>query len=175
MFFWTVRILREKTKNRKFAWGKLFCQNLKFASTYNNIFTIRIIKEKIKETDTKNSKKDTKNGCKAWKKQQQHHYQQQLKQYKHPALIPRLNLPRKVPRWKWGLQNQSPVKKISRFSTCAVCIGNLSLPERNSELLMFPSEFLKFWYFPGDIAQTVFGPWLTSVSFKIYIGYKSLL
>ena len=29
---------------------------------YNNIFTIRIIKEKIKETDTKNNKKDTKDG-----------------------------------------------------------------------------------------------------------------
>ena len=29
---------------------------------YNNIFTIRIIKEKIKEADTKNNKKDTKDG-----------------------------------------------------------------------------------------------------------------
>ena len=37
------------------------------------------------------------------------------------------------------------------------------------------SSFLKFWYFSGDIAQTVFGPWLTSVSFKIYAGYKQLL
>ena len=37
---------------------------------------------------------------------------------------------------------------------------------------MFPSEFLKFGYFPGDIAQTVFGPWLASVGFEIYAGYK---
>ena len=46
-----------------------------------------------------------------------------------------------------------------------LCIGNLSVPERNFELLMFSSEFLKFLYFPSDIAQTVFGPWLTSVNF----------
>ena len=53
------------------------------------------------------------------------------------------------------------------------CIGNLSLPERNCELLMFSSEFLKFEYFPGDIAQTKdFSTWLTSVSFKIYTCYK---
>ena len=58
------------------------------------------------------------------------------------------------------------------FSTSPVCIGNLSLPERNFELLMFPIEFLKIWYFPGDIAQTVTCPWLTCVSFKIYTGYK---
>ena len=37
------------------------------------------------------------------------------------------------------------------------------------------SPFLKFSYFPGDIAQTIFGPWLTSASFKIYAGYKQLL
>ena len=86
----------------------------------------------------------------------------------HPASVPRLNPPRKVPLWKWGLQNQSRLG----FSASSVCIGNLRLPERNCELLMFPSEFLKFWYFPSDIAQTVFGPWLTSVSFKIYTGYK---
>ena len=58
------------------------------------------------------------------------------------------------------------------FSTSPVCIGNLSLPERNLELLMFSSEFLKFWYFPGDISPTVIGPSLTSVGFKIYTGYK---
>ena len=40
---------------------------------------------------------------------------------------------------------------------------------------MFPSEFLKFWYFPGDIAQAVFGSWLKSVSFKIYTVYKEML
>ena len=66
----------------------------------------------------------------------------------------------------------SPPWKRFEFSTSPVCIGNLSLPERNCELLMFPSEFLKFWYFAGDIAQKVFGSWLTSVSFKIYSGYK---
>ena len=81
---------------------------------------------------------------------------------KYPrASVPRLNPPRKVSRWKWY-----------EFSTSPVCIGNLSLPERNCELLMFPSEFLKFWYFAGDIAQKVFGSWLTSVSCKIYTGYK---
>ena len=58
------------------------------------------------------------------------------------------------------------------FSTSPVCIGNLNIPERSCKLLMFPSEFLKFGYFPGDIAQTVFGPWLTSVGFEIYAGYK---
>ena len=53
-----------------------------------------------------------------------------------------------------------------------LCIGNLSLPEKNYELLIFPSEFFNFWYLPGDIAQTVFGPWLTSVSFKTFTDYK---
>ena len=82
-----------------------------------------------------------------------------------------LNPLRKVPQWKWGLQNQSRWKRLG-FSASLVCVGNLSLPERNYEFLMFPSEFLKFWYFLRDITQTVFGPWLTSVSFKIYTGYK---
>ena len=36
-------------------------------------------------------------------------------QYIHPAIVPRLNPPRKDPRWKWGLQNQSPVKKVWVF------------------------------------------------------------
>ena len=66
----------------------------------------------------------------------------------------------------------SPRRKTFWFSTSPVCIGNLSLPERNYKLLMLPSEFMKFWYFPGDITQTFFGPWLTSVGFKIYTGYK---
>ena len=58
------------------------------------------------------------------------------------------------------------------FSTSPVCIGNLSHLKRNFKLLMFPSEFWKFWYCPGDIAQAVFGHWLTNVSFNIYTGYK---
>ena len=80
----------------------------------------------------------------------------------HPGKFPGENEAYKIsPRWnRFG------------FSTSPVCIGNLSHPERNFELLIFPSEFLKFCYFPGDIAQTVIGPWLTSVSFKIYTGYK---
>ena len=41
-----------------------------------------------------------------------------------------------------------------------MCIGKLGHRKRNFELLMFPGEFLKFWYFPDDIAQTVIGPWL---------------
>ena len=57
----------------------------------------------------------------------------------------------------------SPWWKRFGFSTSPVCIGNSSLLESNFELLMFPSEFLKFWYFPGDIAQAVLGPCLTSV------------
>ena len=80
----------------------------------------------------------------------------------HPGKLPGENeIYKIIPRWKrFG------------FSTSPVCIGNLSLSERNFELLMFPSEFLKFWYFSGDTAQTAFGPWLTSVSFKIHKGYK---
>ena len=58
----------------------------------------------------------------------------------------------------------SPWWKRFGFSTSPVCIGNSSLLESNLELLMFPSEFLKFWYFPGDIAQAVLGPCLTSVT-----------
>ena len=58
----------------------------------------------------------------------------------------------------------SPWWKRFGFSTSSVCIGNSSLLESNFELLMFPSEFLKFWYFPGDIAQAVLGPCLTSVT-----------
>ena len=58
----------------------------------------------------------------------------------------------------------SPWWKRFGFSTSPVCIGNSSLLESNFELLMFPSEFLKFWYFPGDIAQAVLGPCLTSVT-----------
>ena len=80
----------------------------------------------------------------------------------HPGKFPGENDAYKIsPRWK-----------RFEFSTSPVCIGNLSLLERNCELLMFPSEFLKFWYFAGDIALKVFGSWLTSVSFKIYTGYK---
>ena len=56
-----------------------------------------------------------------------------------------------------------------------MCIGNLSLPEKIFELLMFSSEFLKFWYFPSDIAQTVFGRWFTRVNLKTYTGYNYLL
>ena len=58
----------------------------------------------------------------------------------------------------------SPWWKRFGFSTSPVCIGNSSLLESNFELLMFPSEFLKFWYFPGDIAQAVLDPCLTSVT-----------
>ena len=58
----------------------------------------------------------------------------------------------------------SPWWKRFGFSTSPVCIGNSSLLESNFELLMFPSEFLKFWHFPGDIAQAVLGPCLTSVT-----------
>ena len=58
----------------------------------------------------------------------------------------------------------SPWWKRFGFSTSPVCIGNSSLLESNFELLMFPSEFLKFWYFPGDIAQAVLGPCLTSAT-----------
>ena len=58
----------------------------------------------------------------------------------------------------------SPWWKRFGFSTSPVCIGNSSLLESNFEILMFPSEFLKFWYFPGDIAQAVLGPCLTSVT-----------
>ena len=58
----------------------------------------------------------------------------------------------------------SPWWKRFGFSTSPVCIGNSSLLESNFELLMFPSEFLKFWYFPGDIAQAVLGLCLTSVT-----------
>ena len=46
---------------------------------------------------------------------------------------------------------QYPMKRFV-FSTSPMCVGNLSLPERYFELLMFPSDFLKFWYFPDDIA-----------------------
>ena len=53
------------------------------------------------------------------------------------------------------------------FSTSPVCIGNLSHSEKNFELLMLPSEFLKFWHFPGDIAQTVFSPWLAALVLKV--------
>ena len=58
----------------------------------------------------------------------------------------------------------SPWWKRFGLSTSPVCIGNSSLLESNFELLMFPSEFLKFWYFPGDIAQAVLGPCLASVT-----------
>ena len=69
----------------------------------------------------------------------------------HPGTFPGENEAYKIsPRWK-----------RFRLSTFPVCIGNLSHPVRNFELLMFTSEFLKFWYFPGDIAQAVFGSWLT--------------
>ena len=70
----------------------------------------------------------------------------------HPGKFPSDNEAYKIsPHWKrFG------------FSTSPVCIGNVSHPDRNFELLMFPGEFLKFWYFPGDIAQTVFGPWFAA-------------
>ena len=45
-------------------------------------------------------------------------------------------------------------------------------PREILNLLMFLSNFLKFWYLPGDIAETVIFPWSTSVSSKIYTGYK---
>ena len=80
----------------------------------------------------------------------------------HPGKLPGENEAYKI----------SPQWKRFEFSTSPVCIGNLSHPERNFELLIFPNEFLKFWYFPADIAPTAFGPWLTCVSFNIYTSYK---
>ena len=63
----------------------------------------------------------------------------------HPGSFPDENEANEISsRWKRFL-----------FSTSPMCVGNLSLPERYFELLMFPSDFLKFWYFPDDIAQTV--------------------
>ena len=88
-----------------------------------------------------------------------------LKFQRHPALVPRLNPPRKVSRWKWGIQSQSSRKRFG-FSTSPLCIGNLSHPEKNFDLLMFPSGFLRFWHFLSDIAQTVFGPWLAALVLK---------
>ena len=77
----------------------------------------------------------------------------------------------------------SPVKmrpsKISRqwkrfgFCSSPVCIGNLSHPERNFELLMFSDKFLKFRYFPGHIAQTIFGLWQCLIGvIKAFLVYK---
>ena len=67
----------------------------------------------------------------------------------------------------------SPQWKRFEFSTSPVCIGNLSHPEKNFELLMFSSEFLRFWHFPGDIAQTVFGPWLAALVLKVIQAVNS--
>ena len=67
----------------------------------------------------------------------------------------------------------SPQWKRFGFSTSAVCIGNLSQPEKNFELLMFPSGFLRFWHFPGDITQTVFGPWLAALVLKVIQAVNS--
>ena len=62
---------------------------------------------------------------------------------------------------------KSPQWKSFGFSTSAVCIGSLIHLEKNFVLLMFPSGFLRFWHFPGDIAQTVFGPWLAALVLKV--------
>ena len=66
--------------------------------------------------------------------------------------------PRKFPGENEAYKTSPRWKKL-RFFTSPVYIGNLSHPEKNFELLMFPCELLKFWYFLGDIAQTVFGIW----------------